>query len=104
MNSSTRPALPSDSAPIDRAYLASPRLPTCKPIVGVPVSAASPVAGPAAPYTRLVVYPFRRTAARVMSYAVATGDKPEDVVHTTNSKPAATRWAQKRALTVEVSS
>lgn len=38
----TRPAAPEDNAPIDRAYLRAPALPACPPLVGIPVSAASP--------------------------------------------------------------
>jgi len=37
----TRPIGAEDLAPIDRAYLAAPRLPRCSPIVATPLSACS---------------------------------------------------------------
>ena len=53
-------------------------------------------------YAQLAVYSYMRPGQRVASYAVATGDRPEDVVHRTNSKPAAITWAKKRSDDVRV--
>jgi hypothetical protein len=53
-------------------------------------------------YVQLAVYPYMRPGQRAASYAVATGDRPEDVVHRTNSKPAAITWAKRRSADVRV--
>jgi hypothetical protein len=53
-------------------------------------------------YAQLAVYPYMRPGQRTTSYAIATGDRPEDVVHRTNSKPAAITWAKRRSDDVRV--
>lgn len=53
-------------------------------------------------YQTLLVYPYRRPGQVVGSWAVATSDRPEDVVHRCNSRAAAERWANRRCTSVTV--
>ena len=53
-------------------------------------------------YSYLVVYRYLRPGQRAGSWAVATGDRPEDVVYRAGSRKRAETWARKHADTVRI--